>query len=337
MIRFGLLGAARIAPSALIYPCMNEPQARVSVMAARDRGRAERFAEAHHIREVVDRYDEVLAHPKVNAIYIPLHIPAHHPWTLKALAAGRHVLVEKSFSCNAAEAEQMHQAAVASGLILTEAFHYRYHPLFHRCREIVQSGELGEIAEIDAVFQIAVTDTNDIRMNYELGGGVTMDIGCYPVSWVRHLTGLEPETIRATAEVGPPFVDVMLETVMQMPGGIIARTRGDMREGVQFKAEITVAGSQGVLHVDNIISPQMGHLLTVTVDGKRRQEKVDRRPTFAYQLDAFVEAVATGSTMLTDSADAVRQMTVIDRCYEAAGLPLRGLADITEAVKAGRT
>jgi predicted dehydrogenase len=336
MIRFGILGAARITPSALIYPCMNEPEARISVMAARDRDRANKFAEAHHIREVADSYEEVVTHSGVNAIYNPLHIPAHHPWTLKALEAGKHVLVEKSFCCNAGEAQEMHQAAQRTGLILTEAFHYRYHPLFRRVKAIYDSGELGDIARVDAVFQIAVVDPDDIRMNYTLGGGVTMDIGCYPVHWVRHLTGLEPESVEAVAEVGPPQVDVMLESRLEMPGGIVATTRGDMREGTPFTATISVQGSRGSLIVDNIISPQMGHLLTVTVDGEVRRENVDRRPTFAYQLDAFIDAVKSGEPMLTDSSDAIRQMQLIDRLYESAGLPVRGLQSVANEIAAAR-
>lgn len=325
MIRFGVLGAARITPAALIYPCMNEPAAHISVIAARNRSRAERYAEAHHIRHVVDRYDEVVRFDRINAVYNPLHIPAHAPWTLAALEAGKHVLCEKSFACNTSEAEAMHEKAMQTGLVVMDAFHYRYHPLFERCLEIVRSGQLGQVKQIDAAFHIPVTDADDIRMNYALGGGVTMDIGCYPISWVRHLTGLEPDHIEASAEVGPPLVDVFLETRMALPGGIIATTSGDMRPGTDFKAEVIVTGDLGSLKVDNLIAPQMGHLLTLNIDGEISTETLDRRPTYCYQLDAFVAAIERGEAVVTDSADAVRQMRVIDRCYEAAGLPLRGL------------
>ncbi len=325
MIRFGTLGAARITPAALIYPCMNEPAANITVIAARERSRAEDYARAHHIRHVVDSYDEVIAHEKVDAIYNPLHIPAHKHWSMAALEAGKHVLCEKSFACNEAEARAMHALGEETGLVLMDAFHYRYHPLFARCIEIVESGKLGAIRQIDAVFHIPVTDPADIRMNYELGGGVTMDIGCYPISWVRHLTGLEPETIEANAITGPPDVDVFLETRMTLPGGIVATTTGDMRPDASFKADLTVTGELGTLHVQNPVAPQMGHLLTLTIAGDVSCETLDRRPTYCYQLDAFINAVEQGAALPTDSADAVRQMRVIDRCYEAAGLPLRGL------------
>jgi len=201
MLKFGTLGAARITPNALIYPCMNEPNAFIACVAARDRGRAEEFARAHHIGTVCDSYEEVATHEKINALYNPLHIPAHREWTIMALNAGKHVLCEKSFASNAAEAEEMNQVAKDTGLVVMDAFHYRYHPVFRRAKEVYDSGALGDVESIAASFHIPVTDPTDIRMNYELGGGVTMDIGCYPISWIRHLSGLEPDRVQASAEV----------------------------------------------------------------------------------------------------------------------------------------
>ena len=324
MIRFGVLGAARITPAALIYPCMNEPLAHISVIAARDRDKANAFAAAHHIGTVCDSYLDVVSHEKINALYNPLHIPAHHPWTIAALNAGKHVLCEKSLACNAGEAREMNQLAKDQGLVLMDAFHYRYHPLFARMKDIVAKGELGTIASIDAAFHIPVTDPDDIRMNYHLGGGVTMDIGCYPISWVRHLAGTEPTVVSATAEVGPPQVDLFLETKMEA-GNIAITTSADMRASASFRAEVTVRGSRGEMRVDNVVAPQMGHLLTLNVRGQTSHETVDRRTTYAYQLDAFIAAVEKDEPLWTDGNDAVAQMTVVDRCYEAAGLPIRGL------------
>jgi len=324
MIRFGVLGAAQITPAALIYPCMNEPLARISVIAARDRAKAQAFATAHHIRTVCDSYANVVVHETIDAVYNPLHIPAHHPWTIAALNAGKHVLCEKSLACNADQAKEMSQLAKAKELVLMDAFHYRYHPLFARMKNIVDRGELGTLESIDAVFHIPVTDPDNIRMNYHLGGGVTMDIGCYPISWVRHLAGTEPTVVSATAEVGPPNVDLFLETKMEA-GNINITTSGDMRPSASFRAEVTVRGNRGEMRVDNVVAPQMGHLLTLEVNGQTSVETLNRRPSYAYQLDAFIAAVETGEPLWTDGDDAVAQMTVIDRCYEAAGLPIRGL------------
>ena len=326
MIRFGTLGAALITPRALVFPCVDEPRAFIRAIAARDRSRAEAFAEHHHIPSVLDTYQEVVESDKVDAVYVPLHIPAHHEWTIKALQAGKHVLCEKSFASNATQAEEMAAVANATGKVLMDAFHYRYHPIFNRARDIYASGVLGEILEIDAAFHIPVKDPNSIRMNYETGGGVTMDIGCYPISWVRHITAEEPVSVSAEAEVGPPDVDLVLQTTMEFPGGIIAKTSGDMRSNASFQAFLNVTGTQGSMRVVNPLVPQMGNSIELTIGSQETSETFERRPTYGYQLDAFLNAVEHGAPLLTDAADAVAQMRVIDRCYEAAGLPLRGLA-----------
>ena len=197
--------------------------------------------------------------------------------------------------------------------------------MFQRCIEIYRSGELGAIEHIDAAFHIPVTEPDSIRMNYALGGGVTMDIGCYPISWARHLTGDEPESVAASAEVGPAHVDVMLRTEMTFPGGIRVTTAGDMRAEAGFKAYLNVRGSRGEMRVTNPLVPQIGHSIEVIVDGQSRTEVLDRRATYSYQLDALLAAINEGARPATDGVDGVKQMQVIDRAYEAAGLPVRGL------------
>lgn len=325
MIHFGTLGAADITPLALIHPCMNEPRASVSVIGARSRDRAEGFAQHQKIPNVVDSYRAVIDHSACNAIYNPLPISHHKAWSIAALEAGKHVLCEKSLACNADEARSMAKVADEKDLILMDAFHYRYHPLFIHAKEIYDSGALGQIESVEAVFSVqGISDPDDIRLNFETAGGVTMDIGCYPISWVRHLTGTEPAEISAEAEIGPPNVDMMLATRMTLPGNITAKTLGDMRPNGKFRAEIIVTGSNGIMTVRNPLAPQMGHLLTTEIDGERQDLTFDRRPTYSYQLDAFIHAVETGERPITDAEDAVKQMVVVDRCYEAANLPRRG-------------
>lgn len=325
MIRFGTLGAAKITPQALIYPCINEPSAAIRSIAARDRKQAEGFAHHHHIPSVYDSYSQVVTDEHCNAIYNPLPISHHKDWTIDALKAGKHVLCEKSLACNESEAREMADVAKESGLILMDAFHYRYHPLFAAARDVYQSGKLGDIQSIYAEFAVPdVPPNSDIRMNFQTAGGVTMDIGCYPISWVRHLTDLEPEVINANAETGPEYVDLMLEAEMLIDGSINTKIVGDMRPNGQFKAEIEVVGSNGRMIVRNPLAPHMGHVIETRIDGKRDFISVDRRTTYCYQLDAFIHAVNTGEPPITDGEDAVKQMRVIDQCYRAAGLPLRG-------------
>ncbi len=325
MIRFGVLGAANIAPSALVHPCADDDRASIQCIAARDRARAESFAVEHGIPVVHDGYDEVIQDAAIDAVYNPLPISLHHPWTIKALETGKHVLCEKSFASNAKQAEEMAEVAGQTGLVLMDGFHYRYHPVFIRAREIVESGMLGRVRTVEGAFHAPVTDTGSIRMNYATGGGVTMDIGCYPISWARHITAEEPEEVTATAEVGPPNVDTYLEARFRFPSGIEATVSGDMRPGAKFRMDLKVTGDEGEMLIRNPLIPQMGHRIELDIKGEKTAEELDRRASYAYQLDAFIESVEEGKPLLTGADDAVKQMRLIDRCYEAAGLPLRGL------------
>ena len=325
MIRFGTLGAARITPAALIDPCKNVADATVSVVAARDRSRAEKFAAEHSIPIVVDSYDQVINHPDIDAVYNPLHIGLHHEWTIKALRAGKHVLCEKPLASNALQAQEMATVAEETGLVLMDAFHYRYHPCFIKAKEICDSGMLGEISEIDAIFHVAGHLKGDIRTRYDTAGGVTMDIGCYPISWVRHIAGEEPVAVTANAETGEADVDLYLAADFTFPSGIIGHISGDMRNGGKPRAHLTVTGSKGTMSINNPLAPHLGCKFEVTIDGVTSVEKFEKRASYDYQLDAFVAAVERGAALYTDANEAVQQMKAIDACYKAAGLPLRGL------------
>ena len=325
MIRFGVLGAARITPDALIQPCADEDRAEIHCVAARDGERAKRYAEEHGILVVHGSYADVINDPTINAVYNPLPISLHREWTIKALRAGKHVLCEKSFAANATEAEEMAAAAEDTGLVLMDAFHYRYHPVFRRAREIVQTDLLGQVRAVEGAFHIQVTDTSNIRLIYATGGGVTMDIGCYPISWARHITGEEPDMVTAVAEVGPPNVDTYLAAEFRFPSGIEAAVSGDMRAGTTTRMDLKVTGDRGEMMVTNPLVPHKGHRIELDIEGETTVEELDRRPTYAYQLDAFIDAIEEGKPLLTGTDDAVKQMRLIDRCYEAAGLPLRGL------------
>jgi predicted dehydrogenase len=325
VIRFGTLGAARITPAALINPCRNIDDAVVSVVAARDRARAEAFAQEHGIPNVVDSYEDVINHPDIDAVYNPLHTGLHHEWSIKALEAGKHVLCEKAIANNAREAEEMAAVARATGLVLMDAYHYRYHPCFIRAKEICDSGVLGEISEIDGTFHVAGHLEGDIRTNYETGGGATMDIGCYPISWVRHISGEEPVEVTAIAETGNANVDLYLAADLTFPSGIVGHISGDMRNGGKPRADLTVKGSKGTLSIWNPIAPQHGCKFDVTIGGVTTRETIEKRASYDYQLDAFIAAIEQGDSLYTDADEAVNQMKAIDACYEAAGLPLRGL------------
>ncbi|MFW2380409.1 MAG: Gfo/Idh/MocA family protein, partial [Acidimicrobiales bacterium] len=179
-IRFGVLGAARISGKALYQPAIDTEGVGLEAIAARDRSRAEVDATQWGIARVLDSYDEVLADPDIDAIYNPLPVSLHHTWTIAALEAGKHVLSEKPFAANAALARQIVDAADRTGQVCMEAFHWRYHPMAARIREILDAGSLGAIQSVDAVFDVYIQPEDDVRQSFELCGGALMDLGCYP-------------------------------------------------------------------------------------------------------------------------------------------------------------
>jgi predicted dehydrogenase len=323
-VRIGILGAARIAPSAVIKPARNCGEAVVTAVAARDRSRADAFATKHGIAKVHDSYAALLADPDIDAIYNPLPNGLHAQWSIAALEAGKHVLCEKPFTANTNEAEGVAAVATRTGLVVMEAFHYRYHPLAARMREIVESGELGATRLIETALCFPLPKFSDIRYQYDLAGGATMDVGTYTVHLARVLAGEEPQVVSAEAKLRSPNVDRAMRAEFLFPSGATARITCSMWSKWVLQTFARVTGEHGELYVINPTAPQIWHRMRVKVDGKTRTEKFSRRPTYEYQLDAFCAAVLRGEPTLTPPADSIANMRVLDAIYVAAGMTPRG-------------
>jgi predicted dehydrogenase len=322
-VRIGVLGAARIAPTALIAPARDNAEAEVVAVAARDRGRAAEYAARHGIATVHGSYEELLADPGIDAVYNPLPNALHARWTLAALDAGKHVLCEKPFTSNAAEAQTVADAADTSGLVVMEAFHYRYHPLAARIAEIIESGEIGPLKHVQAALCFPLPKFSDIRYNRELGGGAMMDAGCYALHMTRLLGGGEPTVVSARAKLHKPDVDRAMKAALVFPGGHTGALTASLWSKDILKIAASAQGAKGRIDVVNFVAPQAYHRLTVrTADGKR-VERLSKRPSYSYQLDAFCDAVLRGAPVLTPPSDSVKNMTVIDEVYRKAGLSPR--------------
>jgi predicted dehydrogenase len=323
-LRIGILGAARIAPSAVIKPAGNVADAVIGAVAARDRTRADAFAAKHGIPKVHDSYAALVADPELDAIYNPLPNGLHAEWTIAALEAGKHVLCEKPFTANAKEAEAVAAVATRTGLVVMEAFHYRYHPLAKRMREIVDSGELGEIRRVETALCFPLPKFSDIRYQYDLAGGATMDVGTYTVHMARLLGREEPEVVSAVARKRTPDVDRAMRAELKFPGGHSGRITCSMWSTWLIQTFARVIGDHGELHVINPTSPQLWHRMRVKSGGTARTEKFSRKPTYEYQLEAFCAAVLRGEPTLTPPADSIANMRVLDAIYLAAGMKPRG-------------
>ena len=323
-IRIGVLGAAAIVPAALTNPARSVPEAKVVAIAARDSNRAHAFARKHHIPRVHQTYNDLLADSKIDAIYNPLPNSLHAEWTIRALRAGKHVLCEKPFASNAQEAEEMANAARDTGLVLSEAFAYRYHPLTRRVKEIIASGELGRVQHIEAQFCFLLPSRNNIRFKYELAGGALMDCGCYPVSLIRFLAEAEPTVDRAQARLFAPQVDHKMSADLSFADGRTAHLVCDMLSPKLFRSSLQVRGEAGKLQVINPYHPHWFNWLRVRGRNGSHSKHVGGGDVYLLQLRAFVKAILGEIKLNTDPPDAIDNMRVIDAIYEKAGLNRRG-------------
>ncbi|WP_421121550.1 Gfo/Idh/MocA family protein [Aquihabitans daechungensis] len=325
-IRFGVLGAARIAPQAIIKPAAASADASVVAVAARDRAKAEAFAKKHDIAHVHDSYAALIADPEIDAIYNPLPNGLHGEWTIAALDAGKHVLCEKPFTSNAEEARQVKAVADAHpDLVVMEAFHYRYHPFADRLREIVQSGELGAVQRVETAMCFPLPRFGDIRYDYDLAGGATMDVGCYTIHCLRLLAGEEPEVVSAEAKLKGPKIDRAMVAEMVFPSGATGRIHCSMWSSSILKLGARVVGDKGEMKVRNFTMPHLFGKVTVSTEAGSRSEVASKDRTYVRQLDAFCGAVLHGGPNLTPPSDSITTMEIIDAVYTAAGLPLRGI------------
>lgn len=329
-MNFGILGAARIAASALIPAIGKSSNARVAAVAARDLGRAQSYAAEHGIPKAYGSYEEMLADPEIEAVYNPLPNSEHAPWSIRALEAGKHVLCEKSFSLNAAEAETVDAAARRAGKQVMEAFMYRFHPQIAQAQEILRRGEIGELRLIRPSFSFALSRPGDIRWVAKLGGGALYDIGTYCVNVSRTFAGREPTEVFGVADLtgegdpGGGGADHTFLGLLDFGGGL--RSTFDCSFRQTFRQRVELVGSEGTLtllepYVPNRNSKgqDQGHGSTapsLVVNG----ETVTSVAGDQYQLmvEHFVRAARGEEAPRYPVEEAVRQMRVLDALFQSA-------------------
>jgi predicted dehydrogenase len=324
LLNIGILGAAGIAPAAIIRPAARRTDTVIAAVASRSLEAAREYAARHVIERAYGSYEALLDDPSIDLVYVALPPSEHARWTIAALAAGKHVLCEKPIAMNADEAQAMVDAASSAGLRFIEAFHDRYHPLSAHIDEVVASGRLGTIRRLRADFSAEnLFDAKSIRHVPELGGGALMDLGCYPVHWVRALTGEEPVVESASGTPNPLGTDLSIVAELLFASGITATVTASMEAGLSLSNYLVVEGDQGTLEVNNLVFPSSGHSVREIVGGLDRPRTVAGLTTYDHQLAAVVAAIETGAPALTEGDDIVGNARAIDAIYAAAGFPAR--------------
>jgi predicted dehydrogenase len=308
-LRIGILGAARVATYAMIAVAKEVDGVEVAGVAARDPARAQAYAETHDIHTVFADYYALIAAPDIDAVYNALPPNLHARWSIAALDAGKPVLCEKPFALTVTDVEAMVAAEMRSGQLLMEAQHTYYHPRHARIRDIVQSGMLGKIKHIEAQFDVPIPQTpGEIRWDGAVGGGALWDLGVYPVFWLRAVMGEEPKLVSASHRLNERGADIETDASFTFASGATGAISCSMDR--DFAAWLKVEGSDGSLLVPNPLSPKE-QVLTLTAGGQTTEEQFISRPTYAFQLEAFRDAVLDGKPVHTRGEDSLKTIKLL--------------------------
>jgi predicted dehydrogenase len=335
-LRWGVLGTGNIARQ-FAAGVADSPRASLAFVGSRSRGAAEAFvaALAGGGRDVaVGSYEDLIASRDVDAVYVSLPNNLHHEWTIRALRAGKHVLCEKPFAANAAQAQEMFDVARTAGRVVVEAFMYRSHPQTHAAVRAVREGAIGELKLIRTSFCFRTSKVaGNIRFDPRLAGGSVMDVGCYCVSFARLFAGSEPTGIHAIGHVHETGVDDLAAGTLTFEHGPIALVNCGM--AVQTDNSALVCGSEGYIQIPVPWKPPADgsqiHIVRQTpplMDGVARPTAPPRetitipggRNLYAYEIDDFAAAVIDGSPPAVTSADTIGNMRVLDEIRRQIGL-----------------
>jgi D-xylose 1-dehydrogenase (NADP+, D-xylono-1,5-lactone-forming) len=330
-MKFGILGAARIAAGALIPAIKKSGNAQVAAVASRDAGRAAAYARENGIPKSYGSYDELLADPEIDAIYNPLPNSEHMPLSIRALEAGKHVICEKPFTMNAGEARQLEAVSARTGKQVMEAFMWRFHPQVQQVQDAIASGQIGEVRSLRSSFSFQMGNQSDIRMVKSLGGGALYDIGTYCVSGFRTFVGREPVSVFARENVTPSShvagggIDEDFAGILDFGGGV--RAMFDCSFAQPFVQRLEIVGTSGSITMLDPWVPgrdkagkDHGHggaAPNLIVNG----QDVPSTAADQYQLMVghFVRAARGEEALRYPVSDSVKQMRVLDALFASAG------------------
>lgn len=319
-VRWGVMSTAWIGVDIVVPSMQKSAMIDVVAIASRDLARAKAAAEARGIPVAYGSYEELLAAPDVDAVYIPLPNSEHVRWAVRALEAGKHVLCEKPIAMDAEEARTLLEAARAHPhLKVMEALMYRFHPQWQQALRQVRGGVLGELRTVHSFFSYFNRRPDNIRNRPELGGGGLLDIGSYNVSVARFLFGTEPRRVVATVEFDPDFrVDRLASAILDFgPAGTATFTCGTQLEAFQ---RVLAVGTQGLLEIEIPFNPPLGGpTSTVLERGNETTSMVfDRADHYTLQGEAMSRAILDDTPVPTPLEDAVANMEVLDAVFRSA-------------------
>jgi len=318
MVRWGVMSTANIGRAAVNPAIQASANGELVAVASRDEERARSFAADHGIPRHHGSYQALLDDPEVDAVYIPLPNSLHRDWTVRAAEAGKHVLCEKPLALNAAECAEMAAAAEEAGVLLMEAFMYRFHPRTERVLALLDEGVVGDLRSVRSAFTFRLQSQDNIRLDPHLGGGALMDVGCYCVNASRTLAGAEPVEAWATARWTERGVDDELTGALRFESGLVAHF--DCALTVERCEYYEAAGTDGLLRVDAAFLPGTDD---VEVEARAGRSDTTRHPVagadeYRLMVEHFADCVLEGHPVRYPPSEAAANMRAIEALYRSA-------------------
>ncbi|WP_318615700.1 Gfo/Idh/MocA family oxidoreductase [Sporosarcina sp. YIM B06819] len=316
-VRWGIMSTASIAKRSVIPGIQESKRNIVEAVASRSLTTAQAFAQDLGIPKAYGNYEELLADPEIDAVYIPLPNYLHKEWTLKAAAAGKHILCEKPIALDAIEAAEMAEACQQAGVILAEAFMYRHQKRYTAIKERIANGDIGDVRAIRGVFTFnGAGNAGNIRFTKEWGGGSIYDVGCYPISAARFLLDEEPSAVTAHALFSPIHgdVDMMASGMMEFSNGVALTF--DCGMWAEFRNELEVVGTAGRIVMKNAFIGDQSY--EVIKGGQTEIIADDNQNSYALQADSFADSVLDGKPALFSMEDIVNNMKAVKATLESA-------------------
>jgi len=321
-VRWGVLGAAKFAREYMAPAIHAAEGAELAALATSDAAKAEGFRAFCPGIAVHQSYEGLLADPSIDAVYVPLPNHMHVEWTLKTLAAGKHVLTEKPIALKAREIDQIIAARDRTGLLAAEAYMIVHHPQWQRAKELVEAGEIGDLVHADVAFSFNLTDAANIRNKPETGGGSLRDIGVYTFGCTRFVTGAEPVDIsaRVRRENG---IDSFAQVAAIMEGPRGRFTYGSMTSMRMYNRQTaTFQGTKGMIRLDGgPFNANVNDLAAVELHRDGNRVIRDRFPTanhYKLQVEAFGRTVRSGAPYPCPLEFVRGTQEMMDRVYEVA-------------------
>jgi xylose dehydrogenase (NAD/NADP) len=316
-LAWGLMGTARIN-RAVIGPIKARKHCQLSAVASRSPDKAKEYSEAWGIPHYYDSYEALLADPTIDVVYISLPNALHAEWTINALQHGKHVLCEKPLTISAAEADQVISIAHQTGKVLTEAFMYRHHPQTIKVKQMVERGEVGKLQLIRGSFCYTNTRPDNPRLDPSLGGGSLWDVGCYPVSYARYLTGEEPDQVYGQQVTGATGVDLIFAGQLSFPGGVIAQFDCSFISPPQSLMEIT--GDRGRIIIPEPYKPGKKTRIYLEREGRTRTIEIQGAELYEGEIEDIENAALHGKPTLISHAESRGNINTLEILYESARL-----------------